>query len=241
MSSHLQDSPKPSSVVADWIVPYRALYTSMSDVHMRDLDVTLQADFHAGINLNLTGRVTGSMDPLVNSDLVTLAYFNTETTHLLAAKGDLLSSTGVIDTILPVGTESQVLTVRAATATGLVWDSLPLVTDADVTWTGPWAAGVGPISTRFSRVGNNVAVRFPTVTGVCTVAAAATAAAASIPVGYRPTATQTLSVVVLDNLANAAGYLCMLADGSMTFSPMTGAFAGAGTAELLYTSVSYVI
>jgi hypothetical protein len=216
----------------------------MSDVHVRDLDVMLQADFHAGINLGMTGRITGSLAPAVDSDLVTLAYFNTETTHLLGAKGDLLSHNGTLDTVLPVGAEGEMLIVRAAEATGLAWATgvTSEILNQNVTFTGPWAAGQ-TVYARFMRIGNLVSVFFPTLSGACTVAAAADAAAGSIPAAYRPTvAPHVLAAVFVDNVVPVVGGTMIFnIDGSMSFAPYSGAFTGAGDAAMMTTTYTYML
>jgi hypothetical protein len=119
----LANSPKPASIMADYIVPYREAFVSLPDLHVHDLDVTLQADFHGGINMNNTA-ITNVLAPAVGTDGATKGYVDTVGSTLLTTQGDLLTHNGVAQSILSVGAADQFLTVNPAAPAGIEWTSI---------------------------------------------------------------------------------------------------------------------
>jgi hypothetical protein len=237
MTSVLSDSLKPGAKVADWIVPYRAGFVSISAVHAISL-YTGTASFFG--NVDLHGSVaTGSVLPVAPNDIISKDYYDAIKTHLLTNRGDLITSDGVNDVILPAGSAGQLLTVHLATPTGLAWDTLPdNHVSSDVTFAGPWALGI-TASCFWESIDGVCAMRIATFQNPGVNPAPATAAAGTIPAAYRPAITQRLALTVLDNSHYTPGYIILNPDGSMVASPLSGAFGIVGNVGLCSCMVVY--
>ena len=102
------------------------------------------------------------------------------------------------------------------------------------------------------RVGNIVSLFFETINQTITTSALITAAAGSIPVGFRPTIITHLHMNVIDNALEVSGSIIVSFDGSLTIAtnyanPVNGlvqaqsAFQVLGTGGFPYTSLTYLI
>jgi hypothetical protein len=225
MSQTTSETPKPGSLIADWIIPDRALATSLSDVHATALDVAGTSVFHGGINLNST-RAINSVEPVDSGDLVTWAYYNNKRS-LLNSKGDLITHDGTAQVILPVGTTGQVLMANSATSTGLQWVTIPNHIEQDVTFSGPWAVAQ-TVSLFWEKFGGMCMMRIVACSGAATNLVAATAPVGSIPLLYRPVIIQQSPHVVEDNSVTVGGTITINPDGSMAIAPNSGAFGAVG-------------
>jgi hypothetical protein len=158
---------KPVSITADWVVPYHALYISLGDLSIHDLDVLHNTDLYGGVDLGGSGLISGSAAPLDPQDLVNKQYADFELAHLLAAKGDMLTSDGTIDMALSIGTENQKLLSSSLSPVGMSWVTVPLVVSQVITFDGPWAAPVTPVTpVVWVKMGYQIYMRIPDVISV---------------------------------------------------------------------------
>lgn len=120
-----------------------------------------------------------------------------------------------------------------------------------VTFSGIWA-GNELAFVHGQRVGNIVSLFFETINQTITTSALITAAAGSIPVGFRPTIITHLHMNVIDNALEVSGSIIVSFDGSLTIAtnyanPVNGLvqaqspFQILGTGGFPYTSLTYLI